>query len=139
VVFAPNVQNALAPDDELIATCLVLNTSLAQFFFDLSAGASHEGKARDYSQGKVGRLPVSEDIITTIAPLIEEARAVFGEIVQLQNLDPTSVYYCGLSPKRLHRTDALDEIVTEAALLQQRLISLLDQATEFYGNSIGLS
>src|SRR5579862_4485703 len=138
VVFAPNVQTALDPNDELIALCLVLNTALAQFFFDSSAGASDEGKARDYSQGMVGGLPVSESIVDSMRPVIEEARAVFAQIVELQKLDPTSVYYGGLPPLCWWRNSALDDIVAVGADLQERLTTLLARATECYANSINL-
>jgi hypothetical protein len=138
VVFAPNVQIPSAADDELIALCLVLNTALAQFFFDSSAGASDEGKARDYSQGMVGGLPAPPDIVAIMRPLIGDARAVYGQIVELQGLDPTSVYYHGVPPKCWWRIEAIDDLVKKAATLRERLVTLLGRATECYANSIGL-
>lgn len=138
VVFSPKVQTAFDSDDELIALCLILNTALAQFFFDSSAGASDEGKARDYSQSMVGGLPAPPNIVASMQPVIGEARAVFAQIVELQGIDPTSVYYRGVPPASWWRTEAIDDVVAMAATVQERLTTLLARATIYYANSINL-
>jgi hypothetical protein len=137
-VFAPSVLGSDDPNDELLSLCLLLNTSLAQFFFDASAGASDEGKARDYSQGMVGALPAPSDVAAAMQPLAAEARSIFAAVTAIQTIDPTSVLFCGVPPKSWWRADAVERHTAAAGDLQDRLESLLAQATQTYASEIGL-
>ncbi|ACE99666.1 hypothetical protein IP86_17530 [Rhodopseudomonas sp. AAP120] len=137
-VFSPNVTTESDDAEQLVALCLLLNTSLGQFLFDSSGGASDEGKARDYSQGMVGALPGLADIKRAMNPVLQEAKDVIGELVRLQGSDPTSIYYTGLPSASWMNSSRPEDIVEQATNLQKRLSGLLREAGTRYCDALGL-
>jgi hypothetical protein len=138
VVFAPGTLASSRHDDELLSLCLLLNTQIAQFIFDLSAGASDEGKARDYSQGMVSALPVPQDLVRAFSPLLPEARNVIADIIRLAATDPTSVYFAGLQAWHAGASDGIESAVATAKQTQARLDNVLRRASDIYAESIDL-
>lgn len=137
-VFSPDVTTEQDDADHLLALSLMLNTSLGQFLFDSSGGASDEGKARDYSQGMVGALPGLPDAKKTMSSLLPKAKDVIGEIVRLQGYDPTSIYYTGLPDAAWMNEGCPADLVQQAASLQVRLSHLLQESDALYCDALGL-
>jgi hypothetical protein len=139
VVFAPGTTSTTHDDREVLALCLLLNTEVAQFIFDLSGGASDEGKARDYSQGMVSALPIPKDIVHALGEVLPSARKIVAEIIQLASSDPTSIYFTGL-PKRVapEASGPITPIVAYAHGLQQRLNDVLRRTSNLYAGAVGI-
>lgn len=139
VVFAPGTIATTDDDSEILSLCLLLNTEVAQFIFDLSAGASDEGKARDYSQGMVSALPTPRDAASDLTEVLPRAREIVSSVIQLASSDPTSIYFVGL-PKQTGAaiSERITSIVGRAHRLQEELDDVLRRTSEIYANAIGI-